>query len=70
MENNGKNKLKTEDILIEIDNLKKYTNNVSSNIRSDKLESFVNLMNKSITKLQTETENYYNENFNNINNDN
>lgn len=70
MENNGKNKLKTEDILIEIDNLKKYTNNVSSNIRSDKLESFVDLMNKSITKLQTETENYYNENFNNINNDN
>lgn len=70
MENNGKNKLKTEDILIEIDNLKKYTNNVSSNIRSDKLESFVDLMNKSITKLQTETENYYNENFNNNNNDN
>ena len=66
MDNQGKDKIKTQDILIEIDNLKKYTNDVSSNIKSDKLESFVDLMNKSITKLQTETENFYNDQFTNI----
>ena len=66
MDNQGKDKLKTQDILIEIDNLKKYTNDVSSNIKSDKLESFVDLMNKSITKLQKETENFYNDQFTNI----
>ena len=63
MENNTKEKIKTEDILTEIDNLKKYTNQLSSNVRSEKLESFINIMDQNINNLQNETENFYNEKY-------
>ena len=62
-----KRKTKTQDILIEIDNLKKYINKLSNNVRSDKLESFIETMENSITKLQGETENYFNNEINTTN---
>lgn len=63
MEELSKEKSKTKDILMEIDNLKKYTNQLSNNVRSEKLETFVTTMDKSITNLQDETENFYNETY-------
>ena len=64
MEDLIKEKSKTKDILMEIDNLKKYTNQLSNNVRSEKLENYITTMNNSISNLQDETENYYNENYN------
>ena len=68
MEDKTNEKAKTRDILIEIDNIKKYVNNLSNNVQSEKIESFIDVMNQNVNKLQNETEAFYNENYN-INNE-
>ena len=52
-------KKNAQDIIIEIDNIKKYLNQIANNIRSDKIESMILLMNKNVQKLQYETEAFY-----------
>lgn len=64
MEDLIKEKSKTKDILMEIDNLKKYTNQLSNNVRSEKLENYITTMNNSISNLENETESFYNEKYN------
>ena len=64
MEDLVKEKSKTKDILMEIDNLKKYTNQLSNNVRSEKLENYITTMNNSISNLENETESFYNEKYN------
>ena len=59
-DNKAKEKIKTQDILIEIDNLKKYIGGLASNVNSDQLESYINVIDKDITKLQDETELFFN----------
>lgn len=59
-DNKAKEKIKTQDILIEIDNLKKYIGGLASNVNSDQLESYINVIDKDITKLQDETEIFFN----------
>ena len=66
MEDIAKEKIKTRDILVEVDNLKKYVDQIANNVRSEKLESFINTMDKNIAILQTETENFYNENYDKV----
>ncbi len=53
-------KVKAQDILVEIDNLKKYIGGLASNVNSDQLEAYIDIMDRDITKLQDETENFYN----------
>ncbi len=53
-------KVKTQIILDEIDNLDKYSKRMSINVRGNKLESYMDNINKSITKLKNETEIFYN----------
>ena len=59
-----KQKAKIQDILVEIDNLKKYINQLKNNVRNEKIESYIEIINQNITKLQDEAENYYNEDIN------
>lgn len=59
----SKEKLKTQDILSEIENLKKCTNQIANNVRSNKIESLVDNINNNVNKLQNETEVFYNRKF-------
>ena len=52
-------KKNAQDILIEIDNLKKYLKQISNSVRSEKIESMISSANKNIQKLQNETEDFY-----------
>ena len=63
MEDIANEKAKTEDILTEINTIKKCVSNLTNSVQSEKLESFVNIMNQNVTKLQDETEAFYNEKY-------
>ena len=62
-DNKSKNKLKMQDIINEINNLKKYNSDLFNNINGDTLESYVNELNKNIIKAETKAETIYTENF-------
>lgn len=63
MEDKVKDKAKIQEILDEIDNLKKYSNDLANNTRGEKLENLVNNLNKNISLLNNKTEEIYNNNF-------
>ena len=60
-----KDKLIFDDILIEIDNLKKYNNELANNVRGDKLENYINNINSNINNYENNIEKIYEENFDN-----
>ena len=67
MENDiSKEKNKTEDILLELDNLKKCITNLTNNVNSEKIESFIDAMNRNVNNLQNEVESFYNEKYTKI----
>ncbi len=61
-----KDKLILDDILKEIDNLKKYNNELSINIRGEKLESYINNIQKNINTFEMNVEKVYEDNFETI----
>lgn len=63
MEDKVKDKAKIQEILDEINNLKKYSNDLANNTRGDKLENLINNLNKNINLLNNKTEEIYNNNF-------
>ena len=63
MEDKVKDKAKIQEILDEIDNLKRYSNDLANNTRGEKLENLVNNLNKNISLLNNKTEEIYNNNF-------
>ena len=63
MEDRVKDKAKIQEILVEIDNLKKYSSDLSNNTRGDKLENLINNLNKNITLFNNKTEEIYDKNF-------
>ena len=58
-----KDKVKIQEILNEIDNLKKYSSELANNTRGEKLENLINNLSKNINLLNEETEKIYEENF-------
>ena len=52
-------KQKIKDIITEIDNLKKYNNQIATNISGEVLENYVNKMNKDILDLEKDVELIY-----------
>ncbi len=60
-----KDKLIFDDILIEIDNLKKYNNELANNVRGDELENYINKVNSNIHNYENNIEKIYEENFDN-----
>ncbi len=59
MEDRVNDKVKIKEILNEIDNLKKYTTDLANNTRGEKLESFVNNLNKNVNLLNNKAEDIY-----------
>ncbi len=53
------NKVIIEDILNEIDNIKKYNKEIANNVSGDTIESYVNKIEKDINELQTKIEDSY-----------
>ena len=64
----NKDKVKIEEILNEIENLKKYNNELASSVRGEKLESYVDSLSKNIRLFQNKIEETYGSNYNNIDN--
>ena len=62
-DNDAKNKLKMQDIINELANLKKYNNDLFSNVSSEKLESYLNELNAKIVTAQNKAEDIYTKNF-------
>ena len=60
-------KMKVQEILNEISNLKKYNNELSNSIRGEKLENLINNLNKNLNMLNEKTEKIYDEHFINEN---
>ena len=58
----GKNKLKLQDIMIEIDNLKKYASDLANNSQGEKLENYIDKLEKDIEKAQDKLEIIYTNN--------
>lgn len=56
-------KVKMKEILNEIANLKKYSNELSSNTRGEKLENYINELKNKITILNNEAEEAYDNTF-------
>lgn len=56
-------KMKVQEILNEISNLKKYSNELTNNISGVKLENLINNLTKNINVLNDETEKIYDQNF-------
>lgn len=59
-----KNKLKMADIISELNSIKKYNSELFNNVRGEKLENYLNELDKSITKAQNQAETLYIKNFN------
>ena len=59
----NKNKLKMQDTINELINIKKYNNDLFSNVKGDKLENYLNELNKSVVKAQDMAETIYAKNF-------
>ena len=55
----NKNKLKLEEVIKEIDNLKKYVNNLANNSKGAKLEEFIDKLDKDVIKVQNKAETLY-----------
>ena len=53
------NKVIIEDILNEIDNIKKYNKEIANNVSGDTIESYVSKIEKDINELQTKIEDSY-----------
>ena len=49
-------KLKLESILNEINNLKKYNKQLNENTKGEKLENYINVLNKSLLSLEDKIE--------------
>lgn len=58
-EDNTKNKLKMQDIINEIDNLRKYNSELFNSVKGDKLENYLRALDKSIIKAQNMAEIIY-----------
>lgn len=67
-ESMNKDKIKIEEILNEVENLKKYNNQLASSVRGEKLESYVDSLNKNIKLFQDKLEETYEDNYKNIDN--
>jgi len=63
-----KDKQKIEEILNEINNLKKYCNELANNTKGQKLENYINNLNKTIQLLNNKVEIIYQNNLKSINN--
>ena len=59
----AKSKLKMQDIFNELINLKKYNSDLYNNVRGEKLENYLNELDKSILKAQNKAEDIYTKNF-------
>lgn len=55
----AKNKLKMADIIDELNNIKKYNNELFSNVHGEKLENYLNELDKSIVKAENQAETLY-----------
>ena len=53
------NKVIIEDVLNEIDNIKKYNKEIANNVSGDTIESYVSKIEKDINELQTKIEDSY-----------
>ena len=62
-ETNLKDKTKLEEILNEIENLKKYNNELASHTRGEKLENYINSLGKNIYLLQNKIQDAYDNNY-------
>ena len=60
-------KIKIEEILEEIDNLKKYSQELASNTRGEKLENYIDNLAKNINSLGNKVETIYEEKYKNNN---
>lgn len=58
-----KDKMKLQEILNELANLKKYKNDLANNMRGDKLEQFIDELNKNIVLLENTIETFYDKNY-------
>lgn len=63
---NDKDKEIIKELLLEIDNLKKYNNELANNTRGEKLENYILSLSKNITELNNKMEKIYQDNFNTI----
>lgn len=63
---NDKDKDKLEEILNEIEKIRKYNNDLASNTKGDKLENYIDSLDKDINSLKIKVEKIYEENFNEI----
>lgn len=64
-DNNNQDKIKIQEILDEITNLRKYSGDLANNIRGEKLEEYVDNLNKSINSLEEKVEIIYDKKYNN-----
>jgi hypothetical protein len=67
MNDKAKDKEKLQEILNEINNIKRYNNELANNTRGDKLENYIGALARNINILETKTEEVYQDNFNTIN---
>ena len=61
-----KDKTKLDELLYELTNLKKHSNELASNTRGEKLENYIDNLSKNINSLENKVETIYEENFKNI----
>ena len=66
MEDKSKYKVKIQEILNELDNLKRYSNELANNVRGDRLENYINNLSRNVVLLSEQTEKVYEDNFNTI----
>ena len=52
-----------QDIINELDNLKKYNSDLFNSVKGETLENYLNALDKSIIKAQNTAETIYNKNF-------
>ena len=55
----GKIKLKMQDIINEVTNLKRYNNELGNNIKGEKLENYIDKLNKEIMIAEDNVETIY-----------
>lgn len=66
MNDKAKDKEKLQEILNEITNLKRYSNELINNSRGEKIENYINSLSRNINVLNDKVENIYQDNFNTI----
>ena len=65
---NDKDKAKLEEMLNEIENLKKYNNELANNTKGEKLDNYIDSLSKDINFLKIKVEKVYEDNFKELNN--